>query len=173
MPWWLILHTCFFELKYTMHPWILHADLFIRGHFTWASVVAVSCYSGLVSLVRRVTHENACLYTLQYISRWYFYLVTIGCLYTLQYILKHFTLIFLSCYIGLHLVTFGCILLQWARQLGKKSDPRVRVPLHSCEHFYLVTKPLDGISPFMPGNSTKSSISQFMGDFMPGILCPC
>ncbi len=47
-------------------------------------------------------------------------------------------------------------LLQWARQLGKKSEPRVRVPLHSCEHFYLVTKPLDGISPFMPGKVIRN-----------------
>lgn len=38
---------------------------------------------------------------------------------------------------------------QWARFLGEKSSPNVRIPLHSCEHFYIVTKPFD-VEPMMP-----------------------
>ncbi|XP_013416036.1 pyruvate dehydrogenase phosphatase regulatory subunit, mitochondrial isoform X2 [Lingula anatina] len=38
---------------------------------------------------------------------------------------------------------------QWGRELGKRSEPRVRVPLHSCEHYHLVTKPF-GVDPMMP-----------------------
>ncbi|XP_065914699.1 pyruvate dehydrogenase phosphatase regulatory subunit, mitochondrial-like [Dysidea avara] len=32
---------------------------------------------------------------------------------------------------------------QWARDLGQLSDPPVRIPIHSNEHFYIVTKPLE------------------------------
>lgn len=39
---------------------------------------------------------------------------------------------------------------QWARELGKKSNPKVRVPVHSCEHFYIVTKPIEGMDPNLP-----------------------
>ena len=27
----------------------------------------------------------------------------------------------------------------------------VRVPLHACEHFYIITKPMEGIDSMMPG----------------------
>ena len=37
----------------------------------------------------------------------------------------------------------------WSRELGKKSDPKVKVPLQACEHYYLVTKPI-GIDPMLP-----------------------
>jgi len=37
----------------------------------------------------------------------------------------------------------------WGRELGKKSDPKVKVPLQACEHYYLVTKPI-GIDPMLP-----------------------
>nr|XP_006820414.1 PREDICTED: pyruvate dehydrogenase phosphatase regulatory subunit, mitochondrial-like [Saccoglossus kowalevskii] len=30
----------------------------------------------------------------------------------------------------------------WARDIGLRSDPVVKVPLHACEHYYLVTKPI-------------------------------
>ncbi|ESO90301.1 hypothetical protein LOTGIDRAFT_233822 [Lottia gigantea] len=40
---------------------------------------------------------------------------------------------------------------QWAREIGKSTTPKVRVPLHSCEHFYLVTKPLEEVDRLMPG----------------------
>lgn len=38
----------------------------------------------------------------------------------------------------------------WARQLGLKSEPSVSVPLHAAEHFYLVTKPMEGVYPMLP-----------------------
>ncbi|XP_035679828.1 pyruvate dehydrogenase phosphatase regulatory subunit, mitochondrial-like [Branchiostoma floridae] len=39
---------------------------------------------------------------------------------------------------------------QWAWQLGQLSSPPVRVPLHSCEHFYVVTKPFPGVTNNQP-----------------------
>ncbi|XP_019629227.1 PREDICTED: pyruvate dehydrogenase phosphatase regulatory subunit, mitochondrial-like [Branchiostoma belcheri] len=39
---------------------------------------------------------------------------------------------------------------QWAWQLGQLSSPTVRVPLHSCEHFYVVTKPFPGVTKNQP-----------------------
>jgi len=43
----------------------------------------------------------------------------------------------------------GCIvsarsLLQWSREIGQRSDPVVNVPVHASEHFYVVTKPMEG-----------------------------
>ncbi|XP_074645385.1 pyruvate dehydrogenase phosphatase regulatory subunit, mitochondrial-like isoform X2 [Tubulanus polymorphus] len=38
----------------------------------------------------------------------------------------------------------------WGRQIGELSKPSVRVPLHACEHYYIVTKPIDGVRPNMP-----------------------
>ncbi|XP_061163484.1 pyruvate dehydrogenase phosphatase regulatory subunit, mitochondrial-like [Saccostrea echinata] len=38
----------------------------------------------------------------------------------------------------------------WAHSLGKKSKPEVKVPLHPCEHFYITTKPIEGMDPMMP-----------------------
>ncbi|XP_041375941.1 pyruvate dehydrogenase phosphatase regulatory subunit, mitochondrial-like isoform X2 [Gigantopelta aegis] len=40
---------------------------------------------------------------------------------------------------------------QWARELGKRSEPKVPVPLHSCEHFNIVTKPIEGLDSMLPG----------------------
>lgn len=37
---------------------------------------------------------------------------------------------------------------QWARQLGQLAG--VNVPLHSAEHFYIVTKRIDGVTPDLP-----------------------
>ncbi len=37
---------------------------------------------------------------------------------------------------------------QWARALGAKSG--VNVPLHSAEHFYIVTEPIAGVKPDLP-----------------------
>jgi 4-methylaminobutanoate oxidase (formaldehyde-forming) len=37
---------------------------------------------------------------------------------------------------------------QWARALGAKSG--VNIPLHSAEHFYIVTEPIKGIHPMLP-----------------------
>ncbi|KAK2189458.1 hypothetical protein NP493_106g05056 [Ridgeia piscesae] len=39
---------------------------------------------------------------------------------------------------------------QWAWELGQLCDQPVRVPLHPCAHFYLVTKPFGDINPMMP-----------------------
>ena len=37
---------------------------------------------------------------------------------------------------------------QWARELGRRSG--VTVPLYAAEHFYLVTKPIAGVTPDLP-----------------------
>ena len=37
---------------------------------------------------------------------------------------------------------------QWARAFGAKSG--VNVPLHSAEHFYIVTEPIKGVHPMLP-----------------------
>jgi 4-methylaminobutanoate oxidase (formaldehyde-forming) len=37
---------------------------------------------------------------------------------------------------------------QWAKQVGAWCG--VSVPLHSCEHFYVVTEPIDGVRPDLP-----------------------
>jgi 4-methylaminobutanoate oxidase (formaldehyde-forming) len=37
---------------------------------------------------------------------------------------------------------------QWARELGRRAG--VTVPLYSAEHFYLVTKPITGVTPDLP-----------------------
>ncbi|XP_065064765.1 pyruvate dehydrogenase phosphatase regulatory subunit, mitochondrial-like isoform X1 [Rhopilema esculentum] len=39
---------------------------------------------------------------------------------------------------------------QWARELGLRSDTPVHLPLHSCEHFYIVTKPMPGVHSMLP-----------------------
>ncbi|MBF8288059.1 MAG: FAD dependent oxidoreductase, partial [Candidatus Rokubacteria bacterium] len=36
----------------------------------------------------------------------------------------------------------------WARELGRLSG--VTVPLHACEHMYIVTNPIDGVAPDLP-----------------------
>ncbi|CAG2066765.1 unnamed protein product, partial [Timema podura] len=38
----------------------------------------------------------------------------------------------------------------WARQVGKMSEPFVKVPLHAVEHYYLHTKPIAGLDPMTP-----------------------
>lgn len=49
--------------------------------------------------------------------------------------------------------TIGCEVVvncggQWARALGAMAG--VNVPLHSAEHFYIVTKKIDGVTPDLP-----------------------
>ncbi|XP_031565803.1 pyruvate dehydrogenase phosphatase regulatory subunit, mitochondrial-like isoform X2 [Actinia tenebrosa] len=39
---------------------------------------------------------------------------------------------------------------QWARDVGLKSNPVVNIPLHSCEHFYVVTKDVPGVHSLLP-----------------------
>ncbi|XP_052873288.1 pyruvate dehydrogenase phosphatase regulatory subunit, mitochondrial [Anopheles cruzii] len=38
----------------------------------------------------------------------------------------------------------------WARQVGQMSEPYVKVPLHSAEHYYLHTKPIAGLGDQFP-----------------------
>ncbi|KAJ8303481.1 hypothetical protein KUTeg_019877 [Tegillarca granosa] len=38
----------------------------------------------------------------------------------------------------------------WSREIGKRSVPKVRVPLHANEHFYIVTKEIEGMDKMMP-----------------------
>ncbi|KAJ7384995.1 hypothetical protein OS493_018684 [Desmophyllum pertusum] len=38
----------------------------------------------------------------------------------------------------------------WAWEIGQKSEPKVSFPLHSTEHSYLVTKPIEGIPSTLP-----------------------
>ncbi|KAG8039883.1 hypothetical protein G9C98_000612 [Cotesia typhae] len=38
----------------------------------------------------------------------------------------------------------------WARNIGKLSDPYVKVPLHPVEHYYLHTKKIPGLDPMTP-----------------------
>ena len=38
----------------------------------------------------------------------------------------------------------------WARNVGKLSEPYVKVPLHPVEHYYLHTKPIAGLDPMTP-----------------------
>lgn len=39
---------------------------------------------------------------------------------------------------------------QWSRELGKRTIPKVRVPVHSCEHYYIVTQPIEGMDRNLP-----------------------
>ena len=36
----------------------------------------------------------------------------------------------------------------WAREIGRMAG--VDVPLHACEHFYIVTEPIEGLPPNLP-----------------------
>ncbi|KAL1131009.1 hypothetical protein AAG570_012247 [Ranatra chinensis] len=38
----------------------------------------------------------------------------------------------------------------WARQLGRLSEPPVKIPLHPVEHYYLHTRPIGGLDPMTP-----------------------
>ena len=51
----------------------------------------------------------------------------------------------LGCYVLIVILTVTIFMyVQWARQLGNVSNPKVNIPLHSTEHFYIVTKPFKG-----------------------------
>ncbi|XP_024082203.1 pyruvate dehydrogenase phosphatase regulatory subunit, mitochondrial isoform X2 [Cimex lectularius] len=38
----------------------------------------------------------------------------------------------------------------WARELGMKSNPPVKIPQHPVEHYYLLTKPIPPVDPLTP-----------------------
>lgn len=39
----------------------------------------------------------------------------------------------------------------WARKIGQRSNPTVKIPLHPVEHYYLRTNPIPGLDPLTPG----------------------
>jgi 4-methylaminobutanoate oxidase (formaldehyde-forming) len=61
----------------------------------------------------------------------------------------------------------------WTRQLAETVG--VNVPLQACEHFYIVTEPLDGVEPGMPTLRDPSSYTYFKeetGKIMAGFFEP-
>jgi heterotetrameric sarcosine oxidase gamma subunit len=61
----------------------------------------------------------------------------------------------------------------WTRQLAETAG--VNVPLQACEHFYIVTEPLDGVEPGMPTLRDPSSYTYFKeetGKIMAGFFEP-
>lgn len=38
----------------------------------------------------------------------------------------------------------------WARKIGHLSKPKVKVPVHPVEHFYLMTKPVPNLDSNLP-----------------------
>ena len=68
---------------------------------------------------------------------------------------------------------YTCIIFQWARNLGLKSSPPVRVPLHSCEHFYIITKPAESnpIDRMMPGDNICDILQYKVQNKYPCVLC--
>jgi 4-methylaminobutanoate oxidase (formaldehyde-forming) len=61
----------------------------------------------------------------------------------------------------------------WTRQLAETIG--VNVPLQACEHFYIVTEPLDGVEPGMPTLRDPSSYTYFKeetGKIMAGFFEP-
>lgn len=46
---------------------------------------------------------------------------------------------------------------QWGYELGQASEMKVSIPLHGCEHFYLLTKPLqEPLSSTTPGQALET-----------------
>lgn len=41
-----------------------------------------------------------------------------------------------------------CAAGMWSREIGQKLG--VNIPLHACEHFYIVTEPMEGMTPNLP-----------------------
>jgi pyruvate dehydrogenase phosphatase regulatory subunit len=39
----------------------------------------------------------------------------------------------------------------WARNVGRKSQPNVRVPLYAAKYYYLYTKPMKELNSSLPG----------------------
>lgn len=39
----------------------------------------------------------------------------------------------------------------WARKIGQRSNPTVKIPLHPVEHYYLRTNPISNLDSLMPG----------------------
>ncbi len=61
----------------------------------------------------------------------------------------------------------------WTRQLAKTAG--VNVPLQACEHFYIVTEPIDGVEPGMPTVRDPQNYTYFKeetGKIMAGFFEP-
>lgn len=57
------------------------------------------------------------------------------------------------------IMTDGSVVcFQWAYELGQSGEVKVSVPLHGCEHFYLLTKPLsEPVQNDSPGEDHTAS----------------
>lgn len=57
----------------------------------------------------------------------------------------------------------------WARKIGHLSRPRVKLPVHPVEHYYLLTNPISDLDPNIPGTNTFVDIrytnSPFVSNF--------
>ena len=74
-------------------------------------------------------------------------------------------------YVEAETVVLACGM--WTRQLAAAAG--VNVPLHPCEHFYLVTEPLDGMLPGMPTLRDPTNYTYFKeetGKLMAGFFEP-
>ncbi|XP_033102420.1 pyruvate dehydrogenase phosphatase regulatory subunit, mitochondrial-like isoform X2 [Anneissia japonica] len=61
---------------------------------------------------------------------------------------------------------------QWSRDVGLKSSPQVRVPLHSAEHYYIITKAVKEVSPSMPYVRDYDG-RIYIVEWSQGLLCGC
>ena len=74
-------------------------------------------------------------------------------------------------YVEAETVVLACGI--WTRQLAASAG--VNVPLHACEHFYVVTEPLDGMLPGMPTLRDPTNYTYFKeetGKLMAGFFEP-
>ncbi len=63
--------------------------------------------------------------------------------------LAHYIMMLVNLLVYYHFL-FDCYLVQWARDVGLRTKPPVRVPVQPNEHQYLVTKPLEGLHTNTP-----------------------
>ncbi|XP_019628751.1 PREDICTED: pyruvate dehydrogenase phosphatase regulatory subunit, mitochondrial-like [Branchiostoma belcheri] len=61
-------------------------------------------------------------------------------------------------------------LFQWAWELGQQSSPSVRVPLHSCEHFYIITDPVAGANITTPVAQDPDGYN-YLREWNGGFIC--
>ena len=62
----------------------------------------------------------------------------------------------------------------WARELGQRAG--VAVPLHACEHFYIVSEPIDGLPANMPSLRVPDEHAYYKADagkILLGAFEPC
>lgn len=64
-------------------------------------------------------------------------------------------------------------MFQWARDLGLRCSPQVRVPAYPVQHFLAVTEPLAGLPPpdslpYVRDYDSHIFIRQYQGGFMVG-----